>query len=111
MIRYRYITLLLLILSTTAKAQNIEFIENKGQWDSRVKFRSEVPSGSFFIRNGGFTVLQHNAQDLQTILEYAHGHKKMPENSKAPVVLRSHSYAVDFSNASDKVEVIPDKPL
>jgi len=111
LIRYRYITLFLLILSTAAKAQNIEFIENKGQWDSRVKFRSEVPSGSFFIRNGGFTVLQHNAQDLETILEYAHGHKKMPESSKAAVVLRSHAYTVDFSNASDKIEVIPDKPL
>ena len=66
MIRYRYIALFLLILSTAVNAQNIEFIENKGQWDNHVKFRSEVPAGSFFIRNGGFTVLQHNTEDLKT---------------------------------------------
>ena len=73
MIRYHYITLFLLILSTTVKAQNIEFIENKGQWDDHVKFRSEVPAGSFFIRKGGFTVLQHNKEDLKQVQEYIHG--------------------------------------
>ena len=77
-----------------------------------MKFRSEVPSGSFFIRNGGgFTVLQHNPQDLQTILEIAHGHKATPQNSKAPIILRSHAYAVDFANASGNFEVVPDKPF
>ncbi len=111
MIPYRYITLLFLILSTAIKAQNIEFIENKGQWDSRVKFRSEVPAGSFFIRNGGFTVLQHNTEDLKSIFENSHGHKKSSQNSKAGFVLRSHAYAVDFANASDQIELVPDKPL
>lgn len=111
MIPYRYITLLFLILSTAVKAQNIEFIENKGQWDSRVKFRSEVPAGSFFIRNGGFTVLQHNAEDLKSIFENSHGHKKSSQNSKTSFVLRSHAYAVDFANASDQIELVPDKPL
>ena len=110
MIRYHYITLLLLILSTAVKAQNIEFIENKGQWDSRVKFRSEVPAGSFFIRSGGFTVLQHNAEDLRNIMESAHGHRET-NNSKASLVLRSHAYTVDFANASDNLEMVPDKPL
>jgi gliding motility-associated-like protein len=105
--------LLLLILSTAVKAQNIEFIENKGQWDNHVKFKSEVPAGSFFIRNGGFTVLQQNEQDLKQIQEYIHGHGNGNEPSKrnSPLVLRSHSYAVDFTGASDKIEIVPDKPL
>ena len=114
MIRYRYISLLLLILSTAAKAQtgSIEFIENKGQWDDRVKFRSEVPAGAFFIRSGGFTVLQHNEQDLKKIHEVTKGHTAENAGSKnAPLLLRSHAYAVDFVNASDNLEIIPDKPL
>ncbi|HET9745331.1 MAG TPA: PKD domain-containing protein, partial [Chitinophagaceae bacterium] len=85
-------------------------MENKGQWDNRVKFRSEVPAGSFFIRTGGFTVLQHNADDFRNIMESAHGHKEA-NSSKAPLVLRSHAYTVDFANASDNIEVVPDKPL
>ena len=111
MIRYRYIILFLLILSATAKAQNIEFIENKGQWDNHVKFRSEVPAGSFFIRNGGFTVLQHNREDLKQVLENIHGHGGDLSKRNSPLVLRSHAYAVDFAGASDRIELVPDKPL
>ena len=114
MIRYHYITLFLLILSATIKAQNIEFIENKGQWDNHVKFRSEVPAGSFFIRNGGFTVLQHNKEDLKQVQEYIHGqHDQGNEQNKrnSPLILHSHSYAVDFAGASDQIELVPDKPL
>jgi len=42
-----------------ALSQNIEFIENKGQWDEHVRFMGQVPNGAFFIHNNGFTVLQH----------------------------------------------------
>src|SRR6185436_5488892 len=58
----------ILILAFVARAQNynnIEFIENKGQWDSRVKFKGDVTGGAIFIRSGGFTVLQHNQQDFE----------------------------------------------
>jgi gliding motility-associated-like protein len=110
LIRYHYITLFLLILSVTIKAQNIEFIENKGQWDNRVKFRSEVPAGSFFIRNGGFTVLQHSAEDLKRVQEYIHGHNSGTNKGKPSLLVRSHSYAVDFAGASDRIEMVPDKP-
>ena len=111
MIRYRYITLFLFILSTAVKAQNIEFIENKGQWDSHVKFRSEVPAGSFFIRNDGFTVLQHNKEDIKQAQEYIHGHGNAQNKRNSPLVLRSHAYAVDFAGASKNIELVPDKPL
>jgi gliding motility-associated-like protein len=111
LIRYHYITLLLLTLSTASFAQSgsIEFIENKGQWDDRIKFRTEVPSGAFFIRSGGFTVLQHNEQDLKQALEVIKGHKYNAEKRNSPLALRSHAYMVDFAGASDKLEIIPDK--
>ena len=114
MIRYRYIALVLLTLSTAVQAQtgNIEFIENKGQWDDRVKFRSDVPAGAFFIRNGGFTILQHHEQDLKSIQEILKGHKHdNAGKKKSPLILRSHAYAVDFVNAATGLEIIPDKPL
>lgn len=115
MIRYHYIALILLFLSTQLRAQigNIEFIENKGQWDNRVKFRSEVPSGSFFVRSGGFTVLQHNEQELKQLMEIAKGHR--PEGKahqrRSPFTLHSHAYAVDFVGSLAKAEMVPDKAL
>jgi gliding motility-associated-like protein len=95
---------------------NIEFIENKGQWDDRVKFTGAVDGGAFFIRSKGFTVLQHNKADLNSIFETMHGHHHGPALTGAQatspgqsMVLRSHAYNVDFINASPDMEVVPDK--
>ena len=63
---------------------NIEFIENKGQWDSKVKFKGDVKGGAFFIRAGGFTVLQNNADDLKAAYEGYHGHKGFGKTACPP---------------------------
>lgn len=96
---------------------NIEFIENKGQWDSPVKFKGEVNAGAVFIRSAGFTILQHNQQDwaaLQSV--YGHGHQKSSatissRSDGGRFVLRSHSYNIDFVGASPMMQVIPDKVI
>ncbi|MEJ0102642.1 MAG: hypothetical protein WDO19_08845 [Bacteroidota bacterium] len=117
----RFIHVLLFILpvaSLKSQSGNIEFIENKGQWDKQVKFQGDVSAGSFFIRkNGGFTVLQHNTDDLARLMTIAHGHGFNNEARKATTpqtdkfVLRSHAFNVNFIGASPDVEMIPDKPL
>lgn len=96
---------------------NIEFIENKGQWDGPVKFKGEVNAGAVFIRSGGFTILQHNQQDW-AVLQSVHGpHNERPPGtiisarSDGRFVLRSHSYNVDFVGASPAMQVIPDKVI
>ena len=45
-------------------ASNIEFVQNKGQWDSRVNFKGEMNTGAFFLQKTGFTVLLNNPDDL-----------------------------------------------
>lgn len=52
---------------------NIEFVENKGQWDSRVDFKGEMTVGAFFLQKKGFTVLLHNADDLARMSDVHHG--------------------------------------
>jgi len=111
----RFPLLLALLLPAFAvMAQgNIEFIENKGQWDSRVQFKGEVSNGAFFIRSGGFTVVQHNPVDYVNVARYIHG--QSPEGNLDPKrgkpTLRSHAWNVDFLGASPQVEVIPDKAI
>jgi gliding motility-associated-like protein len=107
--------LLFLCFITSLKAQygNIEFIENKGQWDSQVKYKGDIPAGSFFIRSNGFTVLQHNTEDLALIYELLHNHPSAATDAKISKshILRSHSYNVDFVGASPNFEIVPDKIL
>ncbi|MEO8721751.1 MAG: SBBP repeat-containing protein, partial [Ginsengibacter sp.] len=91
----------------------IQFVENKGQWDAEVKFKSGAGSGSFYLTEKGFTVAQYNPIDLENIKIMQHeassGHeaaKRKIENSK----IRSHAYTVQFLNAQTP-QILPDKPL
>jgi gliding motility-associated-like protein len=105
-----------------------EFVENKGQWDERVKFRSEIPNGAFFLRANGFTVLQHHPDDMRAFNDRSHG--MLTEGSKSgdpekdghqiretksvtaantTLVMRSHAYSVQFLNASPNPTILPDK--
>lgn len=113
----RFIHVLFFILpvaSLKAQSGNIEFIENKGQWDKKVKFQGNVPSGSFFVREGGgFTVLQHNTEDLTTIHNAVHGFNADASSRKMTdrFTLRSHAFHVDFVGSSSNIEIVADKPL
>ena len=65
-----------MLITTFFVAQNvfaqIEFIENKGQWDKQVKFMSHIGSGEFYLQQNGFTVAQNNPDDIENIKEMRH---------------------------------------
>ena len=90
-----------------------EFVENKGQWDSRVRFMAGASNGGVFLHNDGFTILQHNAEDWETVTDLVHGHM---EEVKRQILgdkinVRSHAYKVEFIGASAAPQIVPDKPL
>ena len=97
--------------ATAQSYNNIEFIENKGQWDSRVQYKGNVSNGSFFIRSGGFTVVQHNPVDFAGVSRFLHGHNAdgTPVKATDKFVLRSHAYHVDFLGASPDIKAVADK--
>jgi len=105
---------------------NLEFIENRGQWDSRVMFKAELNNGAFFLQKHGFTVLLHHPDDVRALTEDHHSQRPaentvQQKNAPAPPglpapntnrrILRSHAYSVGFIGGSDQSEIVPDKPL
>lgn len=68
-----WVTAILPGFAQEGEVSNIEFVENKGQWDSRVDFKGEMMVGAFFLQKKGFTVLLHNADDLVRMTEAHHG--------------------------------------
>ena len=102
-----------LILSAVFVAQSamaqMEFIENKGQWDSKVQFKGDFSTGSFFLENQGFTVLLHNPADLKKISERMHGHNPANQLNSGPIVLNSHAYKVNFLGSAPNIQSVPDK--
>jgi gliding motility-associated-like protein len=102
----------------------MEFVENKGQWDSRVNFKGDFSSGSFYLESRGFTVDMHNAADLLNISATLHGHGTTMGTSRAStvdgmpgpgetttptLVLHSHVYKVNFLGSNTNVLPVPDK--
>ncbi len=102
------ITITTFFIVQRSKAQT-DFVENKGQWDSRVQFRGDFSIGSFFLENQGFTVLIHNTDDLNKLSDQLHGHNPLNPSNGLPITLRSHAYKVKFLGAASWVQNIPDK--
>ena len=104
-----------LVPAAALKAQysNIEFIENKGQWDNHIKFLGQVSSGAFYVQKDGFMVLQHNPADWLKVTELMHKHGAGSglQAKQATVILHSHAYKVEFLNGNENSEIIADKPL
>jgi gliding motility-associated-like protein len=124
--KYCLALIILLVASLKLTAQsgfnNLEFIENKGQWDSRARFMGNLPSGAFFLEKTGFTVVMHKSEDVKRVLHRhhngeAHGHEAgrrprpgSPEAVK-DLTVHSHAYSVKFEGASANPQIVPDKPL
>jgi gliding motility-associated-like protein len=51
----------------------LEFVENKGQWDSAVRFQSKMSAGKIYMQRKGFTILMEDTADLHRIGELLHG--------------------------------------
>ncbi|HEX8316435.1 MAG TPA: PKD domain-containing protein [Flavisolibacter sp.] len=103
-----------------ASAQTIEFIENKGQWDSKVKYMGRVSAGAFFIHQDGFTVLQHDTADWARVSNKIHGHSQSTNHRHAAksgqpeggdMVVKSHAYQVNFLGGSSTPQIVADKSL
>lgn len=100
------------LVASAQDYNNIEFVENKGQWDSRVHFMGTVSNGAVFLRSTGYTVVQHNAADMADYFDYKHGVNRGTGADKDPAnrFIRSQSFDVDFVGASVNTKLQPDKP-
>lgn len=111
---------LILLLGISSSYAQLQFIENKGQWDARVKYKASLSSGAFLMEQNGFLVIQHNLSDLEKITDLIHGHEAdAPANTAARAVapsdnitLHSHAYKVSFINGGGKgTFAVPDRAL
>lgn len=100
------------LLSVSFFAQQVhaqaEFIQNKGQWDSRVQYRADFSTGSFYLQNDGFTVVTHNPEDLKKVSDQMHGTGLLTKTGEA-VILHSNAYKVNFLAGNTSPQNIADK--
>ena len=102
---------LLLILLCKAGFSQMEFVENKGQWDDKVRFKGVFSAGSFFLENQGFSIVMHSPADLNKIASLEHGENDTTTHLDDKIVLHSHVYRVDFLGSNEVHTIIPEKPI
>ena len=121
--RLFFVTIILgicLQVSAQTGTANLEFIENKGQWDSHALMKADIGNGSLFFHKNGIRVVLHDEREMTLVVSThagviradSSGHKDAKRNfSGRPSALRSHAYAVNFLNMNEATEIVPDKPL
>ncbi len=103
-----FITFFSFFISCFTASAQMEFVENKGQWNNHINFRGDFSTGTFFLENNGFTVLMHNPEDIQRVSDLSHG-KKVSTNE--PFNFRSFAYKVKFVGGAIKPQQIPEKAI
>src|SRR5688500_1479742 len=93
LIRQLRLALLMICLFPGTKAfSQLQFIENKGQWDKKIYYEAKVGNGSIFLLDKGFTIVQHDVSAINARHHVLH-------NSSINDVVNAHAYNVEFINS------------
>ena len=86
-------------------SSSLEFVQNKGQWDGRVRYEANLPAGTLFV--------------LPTALTYAfldpaalrhHDGAPRATNAAKATDIAAHSYTVHFEKASARARLTAETP-
>lgn len=124
------LSLLLLLVSAIWQAQAGEgfgkrlrqtehaylFTENKGQWESSVRYRADIPAGFFFLLNTG---IHYGFYDQQRVHQLRHGKNleqvsdalqqarvEQASSSRSPKTIQAHGIRVQFINANPAPQMV-----
>ena len=106
------IAILLCLFITKIEAQkktqsnpSFKFIENKGQWDSTVKFAADIPGGKIYLKNTGVTYALIDAKGISAARHHRSETSKntQTKNSDLNIIHTTH---VDFIGATSSPTVI-----
>jgi hypothetical protein len=110
---YQFLIALVLATPSLMGQGSIAFTENKGQWDSRVKYKGDVSNGGVYLRNSGITLVQHHAVDFAEMAKLHHqmGDGMFLNKTVTAKQIRSHSWNVDFVGANTAPTLTATKQL
>ena len=95
------------LLAGNTPKSDIDYFENKGQWDSKVLYKADIYGGWAFLEKNTITYMfmetekilhkhNHNNQTIQEGIENF-DHQEM---DKVPSIIKGHVYKVNYLNAN-----------
>lgn len=87
----------------------LHFIENKGQWESEIRYKAEVPGGAMFLTPTGFVYNFVSQEDLHRIHDLTCGAESSGQADLSGETIRHHAYRVEFQGANNSTSFTPAK--
>jgi len=82
-------------ISVLSKGQH-RFIENKGQWNEKVQFKTEISGGNLYLENQKLTFDRYDSEIVSKVFAAHRGEKAIPP----PERLNCHAYQMHFLGAN-----------
>ncbi len=93
------------------KPGEIEFIENKNQWNSKVLYKADMKTGAVFLEKDGITFLFKSIEDLNKIHSLQHKNTASEQHpAESDETVRCHAYKMNFLNSNKEVVVRASEP-
>jgi len=95
----------------TVHSSNLEFIENKNQWNENVLYKANIDGGVLFLEKNCFTYAFYDVNALMDLLEYKFSSGNNKITHQAPTnEFNCHSYKVNILNYNKSVKVSGKNP-
>ncbi|MBU6119954.1 DUF7948 domain-containing protein [Hymenobacter siberiensis] len=92
--------------ATAPTGSSLEFVQNKGQWDGRVRYEATLPAGTLFVLP---TALTYAFLDPAAL--HHHDGAPRPSGGKAKAdSIAAHSYTVHFEQANARARLTAETP-
>ena len=111
--RFLISVFLLFLISLELQAGGMYFVENRGQWDKDVLFRTEIPGGFLFLKDHSLVYVFYDATKVSSL----HASKPVAQPgsplAKAPDInsIAAHGVEMKFQNASTSIKHTPLRPV
>lgn len=90
-----------------SSVQSFQFVENKGQWDENILFKTEIPSGYLYLTREGLVYTLYD-QKKKTFLEQQRHQNYIIDSSNQ--FLNFHTYKVNFVNKNELSQLVGKSP-
>lgn len=119
MIQYKYVSFLIALLplvlyghqkDTLDGGEKWRFSENNGQWETSIRYKSQIKGGAFFLENNQITFVIEDQTAINRIVNFKYSSKFLPP-SMPPLdnTIKAHSIQMQFIGSNKNVNLQPSK--
>lgn len=92
-------------------AQQLKFVQNKGQWDASIDFLARVPGGHLGLSAGTFSVQLYDMEKLEELHLKSHGHISEATGKPDDEPLDGHYFKMNLVGANADAEFVLEEAL